>query len=203
MTGKYYSDDSAVDPVHGVLKNKLKITNKRDLELKEREYLEAAYDLAASRYSEAHIFTEQDVCKLHALFLDSLYEWAGTYRTVDISSADIRWCHAEHIPACMTDYGRRLAALTPFSPDMPREQVLSRLAELHGELVIIHPFRDGNGRTTRLLGDLLLMQAEHAPIRMGVFDDTAVRQEYHAAIREVWMKAQYDRLISLLDRLVA
>lgn len=103
----------------------------------------------------------------------------------------------------MARFGARLSALTPFTPDMDRPTLLARLAELHGELVMIHPFRDGNGRVTRLLGDLLLMQAEHPPIQMGAFNDEEIRKEYHASIREVWTRVQYDRLIALLDRLVS
>lgn len=69
--------------------------------------------------------------------------------------------------------------------------------------MVIHPFRDGNGRTTRILTNLLLMQAELPPIRLASFDDAEVRTEYHAAIREAWSTVRYDRLISLFDRLVA
>lgn len=200
---KYSVNDPAFDPVHGVLRNTRGIIDPGALEQAESDCLIAAYETAALSYLETHRFSEADVCALHRLFLGPLFEWAGTYRMVDLSSGDIRWCHAAYIGAEMARFGARLSALTPFSPAMDRPTLLARLAELHGELVMIHPFRDGNGRVTRLLGDLLLMQAEHPPIQMGAFDDVEIRQEYHVAIRDVWMRAQYDRLIALLDRLVS
>lgn len=200
---KYDVDDPAFDPEHGVLRNRRGITDPAMLEAAERECLIAAYETAGLTYSETHRFTDADVCDLHRLFLGPLFDWAGTYRLVDLSSADIRWCHVAYVPQEMARFGQRLAALTPFSPDLDRATLLARLAELHGELVVIHPFRDGNGRLTRLLGDLLLMQAEHPPIQFGAFDDAAIRAEYHVAIRDVWAHVKYAKLIALLDRLVA
>jgi cell filamentation protein, protein adenylyltransferase len=45
--------------------------------------------------------------------------------------------------------------------DFPsRPEVIHALAETHVELVLIHPFRDGNGRLTRLLSTLMALQAQ-------------------------------------------
>ena len=199
---KYEANDPAYDEAHGVLRNLLGVLDPVQLERHEKAALLAAYDRAALSYSENDSFTPDDVRQLHRLFLGNVFEWAGEYRRVDLSSDDIRWCHAKHISSEMERFGKRLSLLTPFSPALSREELLSRLAELHGELIVIHPFRDGNGRTARLLGDLLLMQAEHPPIQFGAFDDKEIRHEYHAAIRDIWGKVDYRRLIALLDRLV-
>jgi len=76
-----------------------------------------------------------------------------------------------------------------------------RLAELHGELIAVHPFRDGNGRTVRLFCDLLLMQAGIAPIKLGAFKKQKTREEYFAAIQSILNKVDYQPLACLLDRL--
>lgn len=199
---KYDVDDPAFDAAHGVLRNRRSITDAVELERAENNCLISAYESAALSFSETHRFSEADVRDLHRLFLGSLYEWAGSYRIVDISSADIRWCHAAHIGKEMARLGQRLSALTPLVPTLDRPTFLSHLAELHGGLVVIHPFRDGNGRTTRILTNLLLMQAEKPPIRLASFDDAEVRKEYHAAIREVWAAVDYRRLMALFDRLI-
>ncbi|OHC73846.1 MAG: hypothetical protein A3G18_04420 [Rhodospirillales bacterium RIFCSPLOWO2_12_FULL_58_28] len=200
---KYKTDDPDFDETHGVLRNLLDILDPAELERRENAALIAAYDRAALSYSETDSFTCDNVCNLHRLFLGGIFKWAGEYRQVDVSSDDIRWCHARHIHAEMGRYGQRLARLTPFQPSLSRKELLSRLAELHGELIVIHPFRDGNGRTARLLGDLLLMQTERPPIQFGTFDDQKIRREYHAAIRDVWAKADYRRLTALLDQLIS
>ncbi|MBI9077899.1 MAG: hypothetical protein JEZ02_21045, partial [Desulfatibacillum sp.] len=95
--GKYNVKDDAFDPVHEVLKNKLAIMDPEELQSKERDCLLIAYSKAALNYSEDHVFTEEDIRALHNLFLGDLYEWAGTYRTVDLSSENIRYCHAAYI----------------------------------------------------------------------------------------------------------
>ena len=80
--------------------------------------------------------------------------------------------------------------------------MLHRLAQSYGELIVIHPFRDGNGRVTRILCDLLLMQAEHKPLGHHSFEDKSIREEYYQAVREVWSQAGYTSLIRLFDRLL-
>jgi cell filamentation protein len=182
---KYEIEDTDFDPEHGVLRNRLGILDPQEIERHERAALISAYHRAALTYRETDRFTPQDLCDLHRLFLVGLYSWAGTYRKVDIISGDIRWCHARHIETEMARYGTELARFTPFSSSMSRSEVLARLAELHGELIVIHPFRDGNGRTARLFGDLLLMQSGRPPIQLGRFDDSEVRRSYHVAIRTV------------------
>ena len=200
---RYSTNDPDFDATHGVLKNILGLTDEQALEQAENQALIEAYDEAAIAYSENDVFTSSDVCHLHKKFLGKIYKWAGSYRTIDLSSPGIRWCHAKFIEKEMQKFGARLEELTPFSPDLTREEIIARLAEIHGELVVIHPFRDGNGRTTRLLCDLLLMQAELPPISPTVFDDKKTREEYFAAIRDVWTKVDYSGLIQLFEQLVA
>lgn len=50
-----------------------------------------------------------------------------------------------------------LAAKTPFRPQS-RSQAVYDLAEIHAELLLIHPFREGNGRLARWLVELLCLQ---------------------------------------------
>ncbi|MEX2490517.1 MAG: Fic family protein [Nitrospirales bacterium] len=51
-----------------------------------------------------------------------------------------------------------LSRLTPCCFPI-RQAILQALAETHVELVLIHPFRDGNGRLARLLSTLMALQA--------------------------------------------
>lgn len=201
-SGKYTAQDHYFDEKYGVLRNKLKLTSPIKLELRENEALILAYDQAATTYTESHVFSSQDVCILHKLFLGEIYDWAGVYRTVDISSAGIRWCHADFVAGEMRRLDELLAKLTPFAPEMSEEEIVERIAQIHGELIMIHPFRDGNGRVTRLLCDLLLMQAGHTPTQHELFYDESLRSKYHKAIRSVWRKASYEELIAFLRPLI-
>ncbi len=134
--------------------------------------------------------------------MGKIFEWAGSYRTVDLSSGDIRWCHAKYIPNEMEKFSQLLQSLSPFTPELSKDELLHRLAGIHGELIAIHPFRDGNGRVTRLFCDLLLMQAEKEPFGQKPFEDETVRNEYFAAVKRVWSQKDYVELIRLFDRLL-
>ncbi|MBI9047718.1 MAG: Fic family protein, partial [Anaerolineaceae bacterium] len=125
------------------------------------------------------------------------------YRTVDLSSEDIRYCHAAYREGNIKEFSKELARMTPFSPDLAPEEILSRLAKIHGELIIIHPFRDGNGRLTRLLCDLLLMQADYRPMRTSEFYNEAFVAKYHEAIQEMWRTADHSKLVRLFEPLVS
>jgi cell filamentation protein len=199
---KYDIEDPLLDKEHGVLKNKLGITDPEKLHSLETQHLLKAYEKAAQEYSETQQFTDKDVCILHKWFLGDIYAWAGTYRSVDLSSEDIRYCHAAFINENMKTFGEMLFQNTPFLPGWTKDEIVSRLAKIHGDLVIIHPFRDGNGRTTRLLCDLLLMQAEYNPLETDIFYNKAFIEKYHQAIQRFWGRGETDLLISLFGPLI-
>ncbi|MBF0246906.1 MAG: Fic family protein [Alphaproteobacteria bacterium] len=201
-SNKYSANDPAFDAEHGVLRNMLGLTSEAALLHAESEALIAAYEEAALGYSELHTFTADDVCRLHKLFLGGIFEWAGMYRTIDISSPGIRWCHAQYIDQEMARFDTLLRAATPLSPNLPHDEIITKVAEIHGEFIAIHPFRDGNGRTGRMLANLMLMQAECPPFRMVLFDTAEMQEKYFAAIRDVWANVDYTKLTRLFAELV-
>jgi cell filamentation protein len=201
-TDKYGVNDPCVDQKHGVLKNRLGITNQAQLELAEKEALHRAFKQSAINYAENHRFTASDICDLHQLFLGKIYTWAGTYRQIDLVSPEIRWCHARYIGSEMNRLNVVLEKQTPFHPDLTHDDLLNRLAEIHGELILIHPFRDGNGRVTRLLSDLLLMQAEHPPAHWRRISEGSELVKYYSAIQHVWKKEDYSQLVRIFADLI-
>ncbi len=72
---------------------------------------------------------------------------------------EFQFCRSKHIAAAMEDYEREfLSELTPLSKD-EADRYPEILSKLHAEFIIIHPFRDGNGRTGRYMLDSLLVQS--------------------------------------------
>lgn len=147
--------DYYVDPVTGVLTNKLGITDRQELEDAEAEITSvkiisilvgADYDLGQ--------FTWQLLLSIHARIFDEIYDWAGEVRDVEISKGDTSFARMEHINSSGEALLSELAN-EHYLEGLDDQQVLRRLAHYYSELNIIHPFREGNGRTIRTYISLL------------------------------------------------
>jgi cell filamentation protein len=121
--------------------------------------LAEATDHAIRHISANHRFTAKDVCGLHRQWLGKVYPWAGEYRQVNISKGGFAFAMAAQVPHLMAGLEKTvLAAYTPCH-FVESEKVVEALAVTHCELVLIHPFREGNGRLSRLLATLMALQA--------------------------------------------
>lgn len=169
-----------------VLRNRLGITRVRDIERAEFEALVAVQEV----YVRDHIapntrFTAALVRQMHADWLGGLYEWAGQYRTVNVAKGGFAWPPAYLVPANMEAFERGLLReMTPCPPG-GIEATAHRLAVVHAEFLLIHPFRDGNGRMARWLADLMAIQSGHQPpsYRFGGRGGRARRARYLEAVR--------------------
>lgn len=142
-----------------VLKNLRGITSSAEMDAAEANALVEAMDRLVRSYDEEHRFAANDICEFHRIWLGGIYAWAGEYRQVNVSKGDFMFAAAGRIPALMAEFERDvLSRCTPcrFST---REEVVHALAEVHVELVLIHPFREGNGRISRVLSTLMALQA--------------------------------------------
>lgn len=168
---------------HGrVLKNLLGITRKGAMDhVEAREQLRALEELIGL-YDERHRFTAADVRRIHRLWLGPIYAWAGEYRQVNVSKGDFPFAAARQIPRLMTELEKGpLREFTPCRVASP-DEVVRAIATVHTELMLIHPFREGNGRVGRLLAILMALQAGLPPLDFGGIKGRK-RLEYFAAVR--------------------
>ena len=142
-----------------VLKNRLGIISKQDMDAAEARALEQAMDVLVRTYDEAHRFTATDLCDCHRTWLGDIYEWAGHYRRVNVSKDGFPFAAAMQVPALMDQFDRDVLRRRTPCTFADRADVVRALAETHVELVLIHPFRDGNGRLARVLSTLMALQA--------------------------------------------
>ena len=142
-----------------VLKNRLGIASKQEMDATEAKALERAMDVLVRTYSENHRFTAADTCECHRTWLGAIYEWAGRYRHVNVSKGDFPFAAAAQVPALMDQFERDVLQRCTPCTFADRVTVVRALAETHVELVLIHPFRDGNGRLARVLSTLMALQA--------------------------------------------
>lgn len=126
-----------LDPDTGVLRNRQGITDAKELERVERRRASIAAtwllaELRPTRWDPALLRF------LHQQLFGQLYDWAGQYRTVEISKGTSRFAAAQHIPAQVEAV---LAELEQERTDWtPGDQ-----AALDHTYSAIHPFREGNG----------------------------------------------------------
>lgn len=147
-----------------VLRNKLGIKSKSKMDEAEEVTLKTATDKLTEMYDAGHCFTADDIRTMHKVWLGDIYEWAGEYRQVNISKGDFNFAASMHIPKLMTEFEKGfLRKHTPCNIKS-MEQVIRALSEVHVELVLIHPFREGNGRAARLLAILMALQAGLPPL---------------------------------------
>jgi cell filamentation protein len=175
--------ESEAEPGSGgrVLRNLRGIRSLREMQHAESRALLVATERWITRTSPDHRFTAADIRAMHASWLGELYPWAGEYRTVDVSKPDIRFANARQIHRLMSQLeSGALARYTPCRP-ATRSELAEALATVHAELVLIHPFREGNGRCARLLAMLMGLQAGLPALRFGVLGGR-FRPRYFAAI---------------------
>lgn len=119
-------------------------TKLRIEELRENPIL-GTFDLEHLKAIHAHVFRD-------------VYEWAGQTRTVNISKNGDRFAQ----PAFIESAGRQLGAAIGKENNLQgleKPQFVERLAAYYSDWNALHPFREGNGRTTRELLGLVARQA--------------------------------------------
>lgn len=118
-----------------------------------------AESLLIDTYSARHRFTLSDLHHINRVFLGEIYPWAGKYRTVNLSKGGFPFASAFAIPSAMKVFEEEmLRVLTPCN-GADVDEVASQIAPIHAEFLLIHPYREGNGRTARLLATLSAYQA--------------------------------------------
>jgi cell filamentation protein len=126
-------------------------------------------------------FTAEDIRRMHRLWLGEIYVWAGEYRQVNMGKGDFMFAAAGQVPRLMHELERgALREFTPCRFEGADEQAHA-LAVVHAELILIHPFRDGNGRCARLLATLMGLQAGLPALDFGGIRGKA-KQRYIAAV---------------------
>ena len=94
-------------------------------------------------------FNEDDYRAIHRFLFEQLYDWAGEYRTVNMSKKGTPFADNEKIPDLMNRCFARLKKVNYFR-DMGFEEFIDEIVDLYCTLNHIHPFREGNGRTERI-----------------------------------------------------
>ncbi len=147
-----------------VLANKLGIAASDEINEAELVLLEQLYQsVFEEQFPEGQLSVALLKC-WHRRWLGNIYEWAGQERTVNISKGGFMFAPSAQLPKLLNEFDSKyLAQYTPCR-GMDGEQLITAIAITHVELILIHPFREGNGRLSRLLADVMAVQGGYKPL---------------------------------------
>lgn len=142
-----------------VLANKLAITNSEEMDDVEAILLAKLYEKIFVGNNVELTLTFTGIADLHRQWLGNVYEWAGMVRNVDMGKGGFQFTSPLQIGRCIDLFEQNYLSKFSSIPDMDKEEFVSYLARSHIELILIHPFREGNGRISRLLMDVMCNKA--------------------------------------------
>ena len=129
-----------------VLENKLGISDAVELARVE----EKLSKLKANKLFQSGVLdnlkagTFQTLSEIHKYLFDEIYEFAGKIRTVNIAKGGFRFAPVMYLEAALKNI------------DTMPQSTFDEIIEKYVEMNIAHPFREGNGRSTRIWLDLIL-----------------------------------------------
>jgi cell filamentation protein len=182
-----------------VLKNRRGIRRKSEMDRVELDAFISAQNRYIDIIEDSTVFNADMICRMHRDWLGGIYEWAGQYRTVDMSKDGFTWPPSYLVADNMARFEKEvLAKLTPLCP-CDIDEAAQVLAVVHAELLLIHPFREGNGRLARWLADLMAHQAgfDFPDFIQIVEGSRAKEQRYIAAVTKGYER-DYTDLAALL-----
>lgn len=110
-----------------------RISKKKAVELFENGMLE---NLEAGKF--------QTLCEIHKYLFDDIYDFAGKIRTVNLSKGNFRFAPLMYLETAIKNVDK-----------MP-QNTFDEIVEKYVEMNIVHPFREGNGRSMRIWLDMML-----------------------------------------------
>lgn len=114
---------------------------------------EAAVTLAkASEFEKEPFCSTFDVAHykaIHRFLFEDIYDWAGEYRTINMSKKGTSFAEADKISGLMNACFKRLKDNDCFRNNS-FEEFIENIVDFYQVTNMIHPFREGNGRTQRL-----------------------------------------------------
>ena len=129
-----------------MLNNKLDITNEIELAKEEERItkLKALELFDTNKINEFEVGTTKGLCDIHKYLFSDIYEFAGKIRDVNLTKGSFRFAPAMYLEEALKKID-----------DMPEDN-FDDIIKKYIEMNVAHPFREGNGRSTRIWLDMIL-----------------------------------------------
>jgi len=158
-----------------ILENKLDITNQIELARAEekisKQKAKQLFDTGDINKAEVGQFA--GLAFIHAYLFDAIYAFAGKIRDVNIAKGSFRFASLMYLEASLKHI------------DAMPQSTFDEIIEKYVEMNVAHPFREGNGRATRIWLDLMLKKE----IRQVVDWNQVDKEEYLCAMQRSPVKA--------------
>lgn len=190
---EYEWDKEYCYPESNVLKNKLRIKNHDELITAEREITSLKIAMAKAEPLQGN-FDFEHLKAIHKFIFEDIYTWAGEIRHVNISKGN-QFCLSQNIEMYAADIFAKLKEenyLVNYNGN-----IAHRLAYYLSEINVLHPFREGNGRTQRLFIEYL---ADKAGYKVD-FSDVSAKEMIVASAEAFAL--DYEKLNTMFDRITS
>ena len=129
-----------------MLENKLNITNEVELAKEEERItkLKALELFDTNKINEFEVGTTKGLCDIHKFLFNEIYSFAGEIREVNLAKGNFRFVASMYLKDVL------------FRIDSMPEDTFENIIKKYIEMNIAHPFREGNGRSTRIWLDMIL-----------------------------------------------
>ena len=183
-----------------ILPNLLNSNSLREIQEAEFEGFLYAELLLTTQLTDKTKFDVEYIKNIHFLALKDVYAFAGNFRTVNISKQGFMFPAAKFLDQSMQEFQTEiLNKLLNEYVKLDSVFFIEDLARAHAELLYIHPFREGNGRTARVLLNLMLRKNGWEPLDFSKMNEELF-QQYVIAVQSSAMK-NYEPMKKVIEQL--
>jgi cell filamentation protein len=138
-----------------LLPNLLNLSSREEIDKAEFEGFLLAELTLTDELTSRTKFNVKYIKRIHKLSLGHMYSFAGKFRSVNMSKGGFLFPSAKFISQNMDNLEKEILLKLP-SKYQSNHTLIKDIAKVHGEFLFIHPFREGNGRTARVLANLMV-----------------------------------------------
>ena len=159
--------------------NKLDLTDKNLINEYEAKGIAAAELFVFELDSETEIST-QLLLEIHSIAFSQLYEWAGSWRTTSVAVGQLTPPEPSKVLQLMYQFIDNLNF--KITNATIQQDYIDCLTFAHYEFIRIHPFNNGNGRTGRILMNIVALKFGYKPLEL-YFREGDSRKTYIDAMK--------------------
>ena len=153
-----------------------------------------------SRFNRNQQLSVNDIHQIHRWFLGDIYPWAGTIRNVNITKAGFTFATAYALPQALNDFENNVLAIHTPCHGEDLDEMAAHISIVHCELLLLHPYREGNGRTARLVATLMAYQAEQPGVDFGFIGRRGKQFEKYIGAIQAGIQNNYEPMTRLVLR---